>query len=288
MRLEGEAAPALEGEITADVAIVGGGFTGLWTALALKARKPSLSIALIEAGLCGCGASGKNGGKAHGYWASLSGHGEESSATTRRWPWPAREPWRRTGCVPSPPPLAAMSGGGRRGMCASLPRRRKTPRSRLMSMPPSGWACPTRRANFRRPKSLRICKSPVFRGGVFLSEGANVHPARLARALRKAVIEAGVQLFENSADDRPGQGLPQPRAHRRRADHCPRSGAGDQLRIGGAAADLAACHCLFQLCGDERARARQIGGDGMAEATKASPTCGCSCIISARPWMAGC
>ena len=62
---------ALKGEISADVAIVGGGYTGLWTALALKARQPSLSIALIEAGLCGCGASGKNGGKAHGYWAAL-------------------------------------------------------------------------------------------------------------------------------------------------------------------------------------------------------------------------
>src|SRR5262249_29034277 len=43
-----------------------------------------------------------------------------------------------------------------------------------------------------------VCRSPVFRGGVLLSEGANVHPARLARALRKAVIEAGVQLYENS------------------------------------------------------------------------------------------
>ena len=73
MRLEGEPAPTLKGEIHADVAIVGGGYTGLWTALALKARKPSLSIALIEASLCGSGASGKNGGKAHGYWSSLSG-----------------------------------------------------------------------------------------------------------------------------------------------------------------------------------------------------------------------
>ena len=45
----------------------------MWTALALKARKPGLSVAVIEAGLCGCGASGKNGGKAHGYWSALAG-----------------------------------------------------------------------------------------------------------------------------------------------------------------------------------------------------------------------
>ena len=73
MRTEGAPAAALSGELTVDVAIVGGGYTGLWTALALKARKPGLSVAVIEAGLCGGAASGKNGGKAHGYWSSLQG-----------------------------------------------------------------------------------------------------------------------------------------------------------------------------------------------------------------------
>jgi len=42
------------------------------------------------------------------------------------------------------------------------------------------------------------CRSPVFRGGLYLPEGANVHPARLARALRKAAIEAGVAVYENT------------------------------------------------------------------------------------------
>ncbi|RYE75667.1 MAG: FAD-dependent oxidoreductase, partial [Hyphomicrobiales bacterium] len=75
LKAEGGVAPSpsLSGEITADVAIVGGGFTGLWTALALRERAPGLSVVLIEAALCGSGASGKNGGKAHGYWASLGG-----------------------------------------------------------------------------------------------------------------------------------------------------------------------------------------------------------------------
>src|SRR6202012_1993109 len=68
-----QASHALQFELTFDVAIVGGGYTGLWTALALKERQPGLSIALIEAGLCGSAASGKNGGKAHGYWSALSG-----------------------------------------------------------------------------------------------------------------------------------------------------------------------------------------------------------------------
>ncbi len=66
-------APGLTGEIAVDVAVVGGGYTGMWTALALKRRKPDLRVALIEASLCGGEASGKNGGVVHGYWASLPG-----------------------------------------------------------------------------------------------------------------------------------------------------------------------------------------------------------------------
>ncbi|GAB7126680.1 FAD-dependent oxidoreductase [Silvimonas sp. JCM 19000] len=55
------AAP-LQGATTADVCIVGGGFTGLWTALQLKLARPELDIVIIERDLCGAGASGRNGG----------------------------------------------------------------------------------------------------------------------------------------------------------------------------------------------------------------------------------
>ena len=65
-------APALDGDATADVAIVGGGYTGLWTALALRERDPNLRVTLVEAEICGAGPSGRNGGFCHGYWAALS------------------------------------------------------------------------------------------------------------------------------------------------------------------------------------------------------------------------
>ncbi|MEM4987060.1 FAD-dependent oxidoreductase [Collimonas sp. H4R21] len=58
----GELAPALQGRQKADVGIVGGGFTGLWTAIQLKQQDPALDIAIIESDLCGAGASGRNGG----------------------------------------------------------------------------------------------------------------------------------------------------------------------------------------------------------------------------------
>lgn len=54
--------PALGSDIDVDVAIVGGGLTGLWTAYYLRARNPSIRIAIVEADVVGFGASGRNGG----------------------------------------------------------------------------------------------------------------------------------------------------------------------------------------------------------------------------------
>ncbi|MFD5103385.1 NAD(P)/FAD-dependent oxidoreductase [Streptomyces albidochromogenes] len=52
----------LPGDATADVCIVGGGYTGLWTAYYLKKAVPFLNITVLEAKFCGYGASGRNGG----------------------------------------------------------------------------------------------------------------------------------------------------------------------------------------------------------------------------------
>lgn len=52
----------LDQDIEADVAIVGGGYTGLWTAILLKQQQPELKVVIIEKSLCGSGASGANGG----------------------------------------------------------------------------------------------------------------------------------------------------------------------------------------------------------------------------------
>ena len=52
----------LDGSITVDVAILGAGFTGLWTAYHLLQRDPALKVAIIEAEIAGFGASGRNGG----------------------------------------------------------------------------------------------------------------------------------------------------------------------------------------------------------------------------------
>ena len=54
--------PSLPGPASADVCIVGAGFTGLWTAYYLKQAEPSLRIVVLEAAFTGFGASGRNGG----------------------------------------------------------------------------------------------------------------------------------------------------------------------------------------------------------------------------------
>ncbi|MGI9520999.1 MAG: FAD-dependent oxidoreductase, partial [Hyphomicrobiaceae bacterium] len=53
---------ALVGDIACDVCIIGGGYTGLWTALMLQEQQRDLDIVVIEKSLCGSGASGRNGG----------------------------------------------------------------------------------------------------------------------------------------------------------------------------------------------------------------------------------
>ena len=63
-----EDAPPLRGDVRADVCIVGGGYTGLWTALRLKELEPSTDVALVEADVCGGGASGRNGGFVLSWW----------------------------------------------------------------------------------------------------------------------------------------------------------------------------------------------------------------------------
>jgi glycine/D-amino acid oxidase-like deaminating enzyme len=70
--------PALRGELSVDVAIVGGGYTGLWTAYYLLAADPTLRVAVLEAEHAGYGASGRNGGWCSAlYPVSLSALGAE-------------------------------------------------------------------------------------------------------------------------------------------------------------------------------------------------------------------
>jgi 2-polyprenyl-6-methoxyphenol hydroxylase-like FAD-dependent oxidoreductase len=52
----------LDGDEQADVVIIGGGYTGLWSAICLKDADPSIDVVVLEQKVVGYGASGRNGG----------------------------------------------------------------------------------------------------------------------------------------------------------------------------------------------------------------------------------
>src|SRR3954470_17713900 len=72
--------PPLPGPVDVDVAIVGAGFTGLWSAYYLKQADPSLRIAVLEKDIAAYGASGRNGGWCYGHLnGSIEMYAKESS-----------------------------------------------------------------------------------------------------------------------------------------------------------------------------------------------------------------
>ena len=189
-------APRLERDERADICIVGGGFTGLWTAIRLKEHDPALDVVLVEADVCGGGASGRNGGFVLTWWAKFgtlkkvcggdeavrlarasaqavdgigafcAEHGIDAQYRRDGWLWAATSEaqlgaWEET--------LATIAPYG------------EDPFERL------GPGEAARRAG-----------ETTHLGGIFEPTAATVQPALLARGLRRVAIERGVRVFENS------------------------------------------------------------------------------------------
>lgn len=188
-------APA--GKTRADVVVVGGGFTGLWTALRLRERAPHLSVTLIEGGLCGSGASGKNGGKVHGYWGSLAtivaNFGADKALEIARLGSKAQDMMRNFATAPGRD-VWWREAGNLRAITTDL---QETKAQATVAMAKE-LGVPESVVALSREELACHVRSPVFRGGLALPEGANVQPARLARALRSACLKAGVVVWENT------------------------------------------------------------------------------------------
>jgi glycine/D-amino acid oxidase-like deaminating enzyme len=190
-------APALAGETTADVAIVGGGYTGLWTALALHEHDPDLRVTLLESDICGAGPSGRNGGFLHGYWASLASTravlGDDDAMRLAR----AAE-----AIVPGVRAFAEQRGEDVRlreagmMMVSASPAQDAAVDGAVEAATAVGH--PEEAVPLSRDEVAARCASPVFRRGVFFRDGATVEPGLLVRALRRAVLDAGVVLHERT------------------------------------------------------------------------------------------
>ncbi|HET7276036.1 MAG TPA: FAD-binding oxidoreductase [Longimicrobiaceae bacterium] len=83
-----EPRPSVEGDAEFDVAIIGGGLSGLWTAYYLLRKSPGIRVAVLEAQVCGFGAAGRNGG-----WCNATALGLSPAGMVRKW---GRESARQT------------------------------------------------------------------------------------------------------------------------------------------------------------------------------------------------
>ena len=189
--------PPLAHTLEVDVAVVGGGYTGLWTALALHERDPSLRVAVLEAREVGDGPSGRNGGFLHGYWSSLAtlravlGDGpalQLAHASSAIAPAVARflddrgeDAWLRSGGLLKVAATAAEDDAVDRSVRAA---RELGVEEEAVELGPV--------------ETRRHVDSPRFRRGVLFRDGATVQPARLVLALKRAVRGAGVEVFEHT------------------------------------------------------------------------------------------
>jgi glycine/D-amino acid oxidase-like deaminating enzyme len=195
------AAP-LAGDVEADVAIVGGGYTGLWTALTLRERAPELRVLLLEAGRCGTGPSGINGGFLHGYWSRLpllrERLGDEAALRL------ARAAEGTVGAVRAFGEDVGLVEGGLLKVSAA-------PAQDAAATELAGAAAalgvPEEATPLSQDEVAERCASSVFHGGVLVRRGATVQPARLARALRRRAVAAGVEIHERSPVRRVREGV---------------------------------------------------------------------------------
>ncbi len=183
----------LAGAADADVAIVGGGYTGLWTALTLAERAPELRIVLLEAGVCGTGPSGRNGGFLHGYWSRLALLRErlDDEAALRL----ARAAEGSLAAVRALGDDVGLVEGGFLKVSAA-PAQDASVDATVEAAHALG--VPEEAVPLGPDEVAATCASPVFRRGVFVRHGATVQPALLARALRRRAEAAGIAIHEHS------------------------------------------------------------------------------------------
>lgn len=191
--------PSLEGALEVDVAIVGAGYTGLWTAYYLKTRAPQLNIAIVEAETAGFGASGRNGG-----WLMGNLLGEDRLLAGL----PRERRIESYGLLHDIPDEVAQvlqresidcdyRKGGVLYCAARYPEQARRLREYLAELRAEGlgeadyrWLTPAELSG-----QLRI---EGALGALYTPHCATIQPARLARALASAVERLGVQVFEKS------------------------------------------------------------------------------------------
>ena len=196
----GPETPPLEGDATADVVIVGGGYTGMWTAWFLTEHEPGLDIVLLERDICGGGPSGRNGGFLNGLY-------DETDLLTARYGDAGRRAvemaarsideigaWCEDAGVD-----AWYEPSGDIGVSTN-PAHDAAVRTTVAEAERLGLG------NVYRPLTADEVRarfdSPVIRTGFRVTHASTVQPGRLARGLRNALLGRGVRIFEGTPVER--------------------------------------------------------------------------------------
>ena len=200
--------PSLEGAIDADVVIVGGGFTGLWTAWHLTEADPDLRVVLLESHRIGHGPTGRNGGFADSMWVTFSlmadRYGPEAALELAR---ASSESIDQIGEFCDEQGVDAWFNQAGYLNVSTTPVQDEAWQEDARAMRFAGAEDDFRELDSDAVRD--ICASPRFRGGIVYDDVATIQPARLAFGIRAALINRGVSLFENSpalrVEDCPGR-----------------------------------------------------------------------------------
>jgi len=192
----GAEAPPLDGDLRCDVCIVGGGYTGLWTALELNEREPSLDIVLIEVDICGAGGSGANVGFALTAWGQFllleKMCGTEGAMRI---------------CETSVADIARI-GKLAQAHGADIGYRADGVIWGATCEAQSGhWDCIINAlekhqvhafTHLTRAEIAARTGTTAHVAGVLDAEAVHIQPARLVRLLRRVALERGVRIYENT------------------------------------------------------------------------------------------
>ncbi|MGV9307404.1 NAD(P)/FAD-dependent oxidoreductase [Nonomuraea sp. NPDC003727] len=188
--------PALDGDRKADVAIVGAGYTGLWTAYYLKRARPSLDVVVLEKEFAGFGASGRNGGWLTGDLAGsheryAKTHGAEATRRLQREMYSSIDEVIAV-CDKEGIDADIVKGGVlnvARGSAQAARLRASVAAGAAWGVEATLLSAEEREARLRVAGAVQASWSPHC---------ARIHPGKLVRGLARAVREAGVEIFERT------------------------------------------------------------------------------------------
>ena len=198
-----QARQALEGDRQVDVAIVGGGFSGLWTAYYLIRADPSLRVTVLERDYCGFGASGRNGGWACGELGGSTGGtvaryaGRSTHAEAMRLVRAVFDAVDEIGRVSSAEGIGCdYARGGTIRLARNGPQAKRQ-REEIDELRAQGFTGEEIRL-LDAAEARRYLNATDVRSGILLGPSAALDPAKLVRGLAEVVEAAGVAICEQT------------------------------------------------------------------------------------------